>query len=149
MNLIEKLSLLEVMTNEKDWLQGLREHVEDWYNELTIPVLPILKNKKLHKDTSEYIQYKQIAEDLLNHAHISNAGNKLSNLFDEMNEKKLLINSKVIITPLINNYIESGMFLKNIAYNFDPKIVHKKWKKFEENKNKLIIEINNQIQSII
>ena len=149
MNLIDKLSSFELMTNEKDWLQGLRQHVEDWYNELTTPVLPILKNKKLHKDTNEYIKYKQIAEELLNHAYISNAGNKLSNLFDEMNEKNLLINSKVIITPLIHNYIDTGMFLKEIAYNYDPEIVHKKWKEFEENKNKLIIKINSQIQLIL
>ncbi|MFK2822019.1 hypothetical protein ACH5BK_03455 [Arcobacter sp. YIC-80] len=146
-NLLVKLGLRRI-DSEIDWLKKLREYSEEWYNELTIPVMPILINQNLKQEKLNIQQYTECAEKLLNQAYISNYGEKIENIFVEMGARGITIKSRTKLTPLINEFIETGMFMKKVAYDFEPKKAHKEWKKFLEAKNKLVKEVNKQLKTI-
>ncbi len=146
-NLLAKIGLRRI-DSELDWLKQLREHSEDWYNEIVTPILPVLVDKGLQKNQTELQKYEKCAEQLLNQAYISNSGEKIENIFVEMGARGITIKSRTKLTPLIDTYIKSGMFLKQIAYSFDPKLAISGWKDFERKKNRLVKEINQQLKKI-
>ncbi len=146
-NLLAKIGLRRI-DSELDWLKQLRDYSEEWYNELVTPILPVLVDKGLHKDQTELHKYEKCAEQLLNQAYISNSGEKIENIFEEMGTRGITIKSRTKLTPLIDTYIKSGMFLKQIAYNFDPELATSGWKDFEIKKNRLVKEINQQLKKI-
>ena len=146
-NLLEKIVFRRV-NSEIDWLTKLRNYSEEWYNELVNPILPVLVNKDLQNNKAELKKYTTCAEQLLNQAYISNSGEKIENIFIEMGARGITIKSRTKLTPLIKNYIEAGMFLKRVAYNFDPEAAISGWENFKNKKIELVTEINEQLKNI-
>lgn len=147
LNLLSKLVLRRI-DNEVQYLKELRNCSEEWYNELTSPIMPLLVDKGLLRNTSDETKYIECAEKLLNQVYIINSGEKIENIFIEMGKRGITINSRTNLTPLIEEYVDSGIFLKKIAYNFEPETAHSGWKSFEMKKNKLVSEINEQLKNI-
>lgn len=94
-------------------------------------------------------KYRVIAEGLLKEAFIINAGNAVDNLFQEMGDRGLpFVTSRQELAPLIQAYLESGLFLKRLVYGFDPERARRQWQEFRGCKDQLIREINNQLRRI-
>ena len=131
------------------WLKELRKSSEDWYNQLTQPLLPLLQGKIDVTAPGVAEKYKAIAEELLREAFIVNAGDEVNNLFQEMGKRGLpFFTSRAALTPLIAEYLEAGLFLKRIVYGFDPDRARDKWKHFQISKDALVTEINGQLRRI-
>lgn len=147
MGLLDKLVFRRI-DNEVAWLKQLREASETWYNELTTPLLPVLLGQ-VTKDQSASVEgYVKIAKALLKEGIVVNAGDVVHNTFSEMGKRGITISSRKKLTPLIERYVESGMFVKKVAYGFNPEEARKKWKAFQESKDALVAEINSQLKSI-
>lgn len=141
--------LSKKIDNERSWLEGLRTATESWYNQLTEPLLPLLMGKINPEDTDAEKKYKTIAEGLLKEAFISNAGNAVNNLFQEMGKRGLpFISSRKMLAPHIQAYMESGIFLKKLVFGFHPKSAREQWQEFRNHKDQLVAEINNQLRRI-
>lgn len=147
MGLLDKIVFRRI-DNEVAWLKQLRYASETWYNELTTPLLPVLLGEVTEDQPASVEQYVKIAEALLKEGIVVNAGDVVHNTFSEMGRRGITISSRTKLSPLIEEYVESGMFVKKVAYGVDPEEARKKWETFQESKNALVAEINSQLKSI-
>ncbi|GEM_PF-4064647 len=148
LGLFERLFTRRIDT-EKAWLKELRAATEEWYNQLTEPLLPVLlKQVNLNApDVKE--KYSAIAEDLLKEVFVSNAGDVVRNLFQEMGNRGIpFVTSRDDLFPLIENYLQTGLFVKRLAYGFDPERARNQWGEFFQAKESLVSELNNQLRRL-
>ena len=141
--------LFRRVDNEISWLKQLRTESDLWFNELTEPLLPLLQRKIDTDDPEVRSKYKDIAHELLKEAFIINSGDKVESIFEEMGDRGLpFTTSREALTPLIVEYLDTGLFLKMIAYGFDPDRAREKWLKFKAARKNLVSEINSQLKKI-
>src|SRR5689334_5481543 len=105
--------------NEKQTLIDLRTHTADWYNQLTEPIEPLLrdiqfKQKAINAETAE--KYSQIAFQIFKVKIISGAGSRLENVLNSMTDKGIPIFApRTRLRELAEEYQESGLFVKELA----------------------------------
>jgi len=135
--------------HERDWLKTLREASEDWYNQLTEPLMPVLLGQIDSNDPQIKEKYQRIADDLLREAFIVNAGDEVRNIFQEMGNRGLpFITSRKALQPLLVEYLKGGLFLKRLAFGFEPERAIAQWQKFGRARDELRNEINSQLEKL-
>ena len=134
---------LDSIKSEKDFLMALRDAAENWYNELTIPLISVVSPPDCPQRTSEmsdeeyenfvsetiqenltneqYETLKNAATELMNARYLINSGDKLAN---KMAEKERSIgipffSGRKSLKENVDTYLNSGGFLKHfMTYGF-------------------------------
>lgn len=141
--------MMKKYENEREWLRSLRVAAGEWFNTLTEPLLPVLTRKVGTQDPDAEKIYGKIGSELLEEAFVVNAGDELQNIFAEMGRRGIPFStSRKPLEPLLEKYLETGLFLKKLVYGFDPEQATLEWREFRCCKNDLIKEINRQIRNL-
>lgn len=141
--------LVKKFDNERDLLTTLRIATEKWFNTLTTPLLPILTKRELPQDKHTENRYRTIAEALLKEAFLVNAGDEVKNILDTMGSRGFFrFTSRDALRPLMERYLESGLFLKKLVFGFDPEEAANQWCEFKAAKDELVNEINRQLSNL-
>ena len=149
-----------IISGEAAALLEMRKAAVGWYNELTKPLLPILKPKLEDIGALSVARRKQLkdaAEALYVEHRIENCGDELDHKMAELMHSHGIpwFSGRFALIQKTSGYIASGLFLKEIAYSSldseDPKVQRAALSKartqhavFERRKEALVKQINLQ-----
>jgi hypothetical protein len=148
--------------SEKQTLIDLRKHTIGWYNQVAEPVMPILLEIKFDQPFTEPEKYSEIAMKIFEMQVTSNEGEELENILASMSPRGVpLFTSRRNLSDLAARFQRRGLFIKELAVGLHKwkgmpldyreqtrKNIFEGWKKFEEAKDDLVNEINQQIKGL-
>jgi len=148
--------------NEKATLIDLREHTLGWYNQLTEPLMPVLKEIEFRQPPQNVGQYVEIAHEIYAIKIMSGHGDNLDNVLKSMNPRGIpFFAPRRKLKTLAIEFQHRGLFVKELAMDLNRWAqtngreqeqlrtrLFEGWKGFEAAKDNLIDEINHQIQSL-
>jgi hypothetical protein len=148
--------------NEKQTLIDLRTHTIDWYNQVTEPLKPVLKEIRFQEPVKDAEQYGNIARDIYEMKITSNAGENLWNVLDSMGNRGIpFFTSREELRERAKLFEARGHIVKELAMNLwdwksksleDREKARKHlvagWEEFEKAKDELVTEINHQIRNL-
>jgi hypothetical protein len=162
MSFLESLGL-DVIKSEKDMLRALRDATEGWYNELTQPFLPVfLAHESYVPGEEERTRLAKLANDMLCAELLINRGDALENKLAEIEKSSgiPLFSGRKELRIKTVVFLESGVFLKKIAYGQFKKAAtadgyraavreaRTRWQDFQTAKGELVAQINGQLARI-
>ncbi len=148
--------------SEKRWLESMGVYANTWYNELTGPLSGLLVQMSLDTDEMSPEEYVQIARRLFKERIKVNAGDELDSTLTRMGKRGIpLITGREELARRTKEFLQSGVFVKLVACGFAgwqrlspteqqalKQELLKKWRLFENSKNRLIEEIDSQLAKL-
>ncbi|MFC1567826.1 hypothetical protein ACFL3K_01310 [Pseudomonadota bacterium] len=127
--------------NERKWLENLREKVNQWYNEMTEPLLPITSGQVKMLTP----QMQMAARGLYEKHFLHTAG---SDIRFKMQERELDVLREKDLLKLVDEYLAAGSFIKDAAYSGDINGLYEGWQVFTEKRGFLNDEINARLRGL-
>ena len=146
------------LDTERAWLTGLRESCEQWYNEMTEPLLPILRSGELDFPEPTLKDFHKATSELYEQWILVNAGNHFANLKVEMGNRGMPFSGRDELRDKIVSYVHAGKFLrKSVTDGFSSPYItsgdirqviseaRSQWKEFRDAKDSVVDQINTQL----
>jgi len=155
---IKKISISRVKSEVK-WLHEMREAAESWYNELALPLMPVLTREIDISNDQVREKYAGVARKLDKQEILVNNGNKLQNLLTEMGPRGIpFVTNRKELNELAESFLNGGFFIKTIMadlsekdpsdYRHAQESAIADWNIFREKKDSLVQHINELIGKI-
>ncbi len=101
-------------TSEKEFLKALLTNAQNWFNEVTKPLEPLLFEIETGKTVIEPQKYAEIAWELYRNLIEVNSANYVKNTFEQMGTRGIpFFTSRERLEPRIQSYFERGGFIKS------------------------------------